>query len=481
MATFYFNGAADLAANAANPPVYMDWQTLGNWWMNAACTVPATGLPTSTDDVVLLIYLMVNSGSAITVANLTIDENCQPQPLGGPYPYDVNNDPAAGTWYDVQITVTGLATVNAANVYIIDGDAVFNGNAYNYNRVLGDATFNDLSGNASQAAYWFPPMNYNPSNNAFPMQAHVEGNATFNHWSWNMGYACGVYVDDYTTNTTEYTATFNDDSLNGSPWSSYWWGWGDYYNHDATVFGYAVFNDRSLQASFARAAWLGSTFNDQSMDISSDYRWGNESPSTYNGFTGMVPHPGGGFYPMAPNRNLYTTAGCTFTGGRLSTLYFFGGGENWSTVGYQPFDAPGAAGFNGWWAMSPNDNYFGGTSIVPQALSFSGRIPSSSDDVVVETIVNYNYLNWNTALKSLVLNGGGMNIPFTVADGIVYIKNNGSFTNYVDPNPVTVSFDVESFASVLNAAPRSNGETAITYEIRYPPPGINGSNLLGAL
>jgi hypothetical protein len=110
--TLYFDGAVDSA-----------WTTLGNWWLDAGHTVAATSLPTAADSVVLSNDVLSNSGSAITVANLTFS--------AGQF--------ALGT----NLTVTGMAIFNAGTALngTLTGNATFNDGSFNFGTVTGNATF----------------------------------------------------------------------------------------------------------------------------------------------------------------------------------------------------------------------------------------------------------------------------------------------------------------------------------------------------
>jgi hypothetical protein len=112
--TLYFNAAVDT-----------DWDTLGNWWEDEPCTVAASALPTSSDDVVLLAICDANSGGDPTVANLEVSADSR------------------SIW--ITITVTGLAMfsgVGSSNYGTITGDCVFSGEgSNNQGAVTGNCTF----------------------------------------------------------------------------------------------------------------------------------------------------------------------------------------------------------------------------------------------------------------------------------------------------------------------------------------------------
>lgn len=54
--TLYFHGSVDT-----------DWNTLGNWWEDASGTIPASSLPTPSDDVQILAPVLTNSGPPAVV------------------------------------------------------------------------------------------------------------------------------------------------------------------------------------------------------------------------------------------------------------------------------------------------------------------------------------------------------------------------------------------------------------------------------
>jgi hypothetical protein len=223
MATFYFNGAADIAAEEP----LTNWQTLGNWWTNAEHTIPATGLPTSSDSVIATTSIWTNSGSAPTVVNLTVTST--------EYIY-----------LDIPITVTGHATltttINSNTITgnatfsngwndqngAVTGNATFNDGSYNGGTVTGDATFNDNSYN-----------NYNGT---------VTGNGTFNNSSFNNDTVTGngTFNDNsYTNGVVAGNATFNDNSYNNGSVDS-----NATFNHNSynanTVTGNATFTASSF-------------------------------------------------------------------------------------------------------------------------------------------------------------------------------------------------------------------------------------------
>ena len=108
-----------------------DWSNLLNWFQDAAGTVPASSLPTASDDVVLFADVIDLIGPApATVNNLTM--------------LDPSND---GYALDIPVTVLGVATFNGSSALLnqITGNAVFNDNSENAGTVNGNAVFNDTS------------------------------------------------------------------------------------------------------------------------------------------------------------------------------------------------------------------------------------------------------------------------------------------------------------------------------------------------
>lgn len=237
MATFYFNGAADLAAGQ-----FLDWQTLGNWWMDDTFSTQASSLPTSSDSVVMSATCDTNSGSAPTVVNLT---------MSGSYVY-----------VGISLTVTGMATFNGQSYYnygtlngnctfngsswnsgpagTINGDAIFNDSSYNYQTVNGNATFSDNS-------YNLGTVNGNATfNGSAQMQSGtVTGNATFNGSS---------SMDE---GSVEGNSTFNDTSLLDG-------------NNYPSIYGTVVLNDYATANGSWNAGGGPTAFNDHA-NLSNQY------------------------------------------------------------------------------------------------------------------------------------------------------------------------------------------------------------------
>lgn len=146
--TLYFNNAEEDG----------DWNTLGNWWLNAGHTVAATALPTAADSVVVTAGVNANSGSAPTVANLTVQ----------------------GAGLNISATVTGAAAFNGGSFLdfssTLTGNATFNNSVISGGFLTGNATFNDTS------------INYGSGT--------VTGTATFTGSACNDGGTAGTFVPD---------------------------------------------------------------------------------------------------------------------------------------------------------------------------------------------------------------------------------------------------------------------------------------------
>ena len=171
MANLYYNAAVDTA-----------WDTLLNWWTDAAFTDPALALPATGDDVYLA--AQVDSGPSTTVT------------LNHIYVADAST--GGGSFY---VAFSGAI-----------GNATFNDNSYNSGTVAGDATFNDYSVNVFGTVSGDATFNNNSYNYNF---GTVSGNAAFFDSSSNSGTVSGdATFNDSSYNS--YNATFNDDSANYS-------------------------------------------------------------------------------------------------------------------------------------------------------------------------------------------------------------------------------------------------------------------------
>lgn len=193
MATFYF-----LPDSGVEGP---DWQDLNHWWMDAGKVTGASTLPGPSDDVVMTgVYDMTNSGAVPTVANLT------------------NNSDVAQI-ANIEITVTGVATMNQGNCYFsINGNVVANGGVYVAGNIDGNLTQNggstDLAITVTGNATFTDAENF----------ATIQGNATFtavNGYCYNSGtvnedatFSTSAYGNAGNNGTVGGDATFNEGSLN---------------------------------------------------------------------------------------------------------------------------------------------------------------------------------------------------------------------------------------------------------------------------
>jgi hypothetical protein len=204
MATLYFNAA-----------VNGDWATLGNWWMDSGHTTPATGLPTSSDSVIVSQEITANSGSEPTVVNFT-------QNPGPTLIFDITVTGMA-TFQDsvCQATITGNATFSgySSNSGTVTGDATFNDSAGNFGTVTGNATFNDLSYNGSETGVLGTGTFNDDSYNVYQMS----GPCTFNHRSslasgGNVDGNCVFNDSSFVADSTSIggDATFRGSSYNGA-------------------------------------------------------------------------------------------------------------------------------------------------------------------------------------------------------------------------------------------------------------------------
>jgi hypothetical protein len=292
MATLYYNAAVDTY-----------WDTLGNWWTDAAHTTQASAIPASGDSVILSASCFGPSdGSNLPpIANLTF----------------------SGEVLQLEITVTGMATFNSGRFHYgnITGNVTFNASARmdgwpsgtSSATVTGNATFNDssiyqgnssssVSGNATFTGSAQMQNGTITGNATFNGSSSIiggtlNGNATFNDTSLldgiNYPYTSGtVVLNDYATaNGSWYAAdptTFNDHAnlsnqyVTTEPCE---------FNDHATCNGFgmrsnATFNDFSVCAGVVDGGYPMFTFNDSAtggLDVQSGGWWAPPEPDvTYN-------------------------------------------------------------------------------------------------------------------------------------------------------------------------------------------------------
>jgi hypothetical protein len=150
MATFYL-----YATNLEDG--YINWNSLGNWWMsyNAETnvySVPASTLPSSSDDVIIkdqtLSISIGNNGPNIVINNLTIDISSNQYAYLENITITINN-----TCYLNNTTLSPNTTINGNCVFngysigggTITGDCVFNHSSHHNGIIYGIALFKDSS------------------------------------------------------------------------------------------------------------------------------------------------------------------------------------------------------------------------------------------------------------------------------------------------------------------------------------------------
>jgi hypothetical protein len=271
MATLYYNAAVDT-----------DWNTLGNWWSDSIYSVPATSLPSSADDVIMIADCLTNSGSGAIVNTLTFD--------GGPFNGSVSGGTATlginitviqvSEYYTIAMIIDAFltGTLTASKVYltgsyysginngIINGSVLLNSLGYNNGTINGNATFgaggyNNGSGSVNGNAI-FEASSVN--------EGYIGNNATFIDMI-NYGYVNGnaiFYGGATNSNTINQHATFNDYSYN---------------NFGGAVTGDATFNDSSYNDGVTGNA----TFNDTSYNnygtVDGDATFNDSSYNSSNG------------------------------------------------------------------------------------------------------------------------------------------------------------------------------------------------------
>ena len=155
MATFYL-----YATNLEDG--YINWNSLGNWWMsyNAETnvySVPASTLPSSSDDVIIKdqdpnypysSFIIYNNGPNIVINNLTIDISSNQYAYLENITITINN-----TCYLNNTTLSPNTTINGNCVFngysigggTITGDCVFNHSSHHNGIIYGIALFKDSS------------------------------------------------------------------------------------------------------------------------------------------------------------------------------------------------------------------------------------------------------------------------------------------------------------------------------------------------
>ena len=303
MATLYYNAA-----------VNENWQTLGNWWQNSNFTVPATNLPTSTDDVIIAYNISSNSGSEPTVANLTIN----------------------GSWYiDIAITVSNNCTFNDSSVLlgVINGNTTFNNNSLSVGTVNGSVTYNGFTGWSNESPYFF---------NKYFIGGQQTSLDSSGNGSWNNGYYLGGVLTTLDVNGNGswngvYYIAGTSTSLNESGTGS--WN-GSYY----------ITGTQTTLNQYGNGTWDGIAYVDGNQNSNS---WSsNENVWYINGTSTTLDSFGAGCWNSVPySGNGLTIAEANYTGydfycnigyyinGQYTDLDFNGSGC-WNGVNYH-FGSPG--------------------------------------------------------------------------------------------------------------------------------------------
>ena len=252
------------------------WDTVANWWTNAACTTAKGSLPAANDTIFIAGHM--NSGPSVTRAFTMI--NVADATTGG------------GTFGVAIGGATGPATFNAAsyNQGTVTGNATFNGTSYNNGgTVTGNATFAYAVGGVctlSGVMAWGGSLGGTVKgtdgvtitswvfNESSINNGTVTGNATFNADSLN------------DNGTVTGNATFNDSSRNSG--ASVVNGTATFnassYNDGGSVSGNATFNDSSFNSTqgYANTA----TFNASSYNqgrVTGDVTFNGNSSNSNSG------------------------------------------------------------------------------------------------------------------------------------------------------------------------------------------------------
>ncbi|MEI8130475.1 MAG: peptidoglycan-binding protein [bacterium] len=212
--TLYYNNAA----------ATWDWNTLGNWWKDPSFTVPATQLPTSSDDVVVSADVYINNGSTpITVHNLTVTGttlwaavdvivlgtgsfNDATKMEGGHITGTMSFNDNARLMYSGYLTGNLNFTGHASDEANTDGSVTFSNYAqFSGSPITGDAVFSDSSNCFSGMI--LGNVTYS-STNQFSGTCTANGNATFYGTTSNDATILG--------NATFNDTTYNTGSISGN-------------------------------------------------------------------------------------------------------------------------------------------------------------------------------------------------------------------------------------------------------------------------
>jgi hypothetical protein len=366
MPTRYFAASVD-----------QNWETLGNWWANAACdegfsgtltgvTVTDTDATVTCDSTAGLVVDRPITGTGIdtgsTVAsitngttfelslpaiangssNLTCEKHVIPV-TGDNVVIATGNNAVSGT---PSADVLGLVTVNgnsSLSVPLAAANFEFNGSSFNEDTITGDCTFN--GGSRNSFGYITGNCTFNDTSyNASGGGTSITGDVTFNDDSYNEGIITGNATFTNTVQSTAVTGRFNPqqgtvsgtvDFPNGATFTladseswtadaSAWTGtlaWefnGSSYNSFGYITGNCTFNDTSYNSNGTIAG--NCTFNDSSYNNSNIAGTVTFNDSSYN--------------------NSYITGDCTFNGSSYNYSYgtitgnctFYGNSQNSGTI-----------------------------------------------------------------------------------------------------------------------------------------------------
>lgn len=433
VATLYFYGATD-----------NDWANINNWWLDAAHTQPS-GLPNTTDNVIVLSDVDDNSGSPAYVRSLNVNAG----------EFSINATASAGATFNNDSIAQGAITGNAVfnngshNDGAITGNAIFRDQSINNGTVSGNATFNHSSFNHGTVSGTgtFNHYSYNATN------AHVQGVATFNDGSYNSAYVDNSAIfNDGSQNdsgTVSGNATFNNDSMN-----------------DADISGSAIFNDSSLStggtitgnATFTGTAYpfdpTGSviggniTFTNNVVFTLNAFRnWNPASPATGWTFLGTrswifndqanvdSPIPGDAIFNDYSTNNTTIQGNATFGCGVINYSTVLGVITNQSNCLY--FTGLGS----GEW--SDLDNWWTDRDYSVHALV----LPGPSDNIVVANGGVGTNIGVPASVASLLVYASQFNISATVSGGAAFV-NSSSFDSA--SAGLTLNGDVRFMGASIN-------------------------------
>jgi hypothetical protein len=264
----------ELYFSAVDPDFPYVWD-IANWFQNAACTIPATALPTAAVDVVFL----------------TNADN-----LDSPAIFECRNLTASGVrianFYEQKLLAAGVVTLSGVELrecyveavsIIATDDSSGDSQDYEVRLVADSITLTDFIDDGT-CAFVSPDAQFFGSR---PIQ-YVEGNATFND-TVQLGYevlGTATFNDNAANGgTVNGNATFNDTSLHSGTING-----NATFNNNAvsefgTVNGNAVFNDETYQYGNLNGDAI---FNGSSSNTA--YISGNAifNDSSSNGSTGTV-------------------------------------------------------------------------------------------------------------------------------------------------------------------------------------------------